>query len=113
MAERISYHDGSLDAPEIADAIGHLIARADDQYRGLPGRALPQPFQEAEAIHPGQPEVEDHQIMFLQSECRFGLPAIIHGIDDVAFARERGRQSLADLSIVFDDQQTHVRTPPE
>src|SRR5215813_3625881 len=91
---------------EARDAVGHRVARGEDQHRDRePALALA--AQQREAVAPREPEVEQQQLEGLAAEHRFGGARLVHPVDREALALQARAQRLADHRVVLYQQQSH------
>ena len=87
------------------------ILRGEDQgrRRKTPGADT---ADDLEAAHPGQGQIDDRQIVFLEIGAFDGGLAVMNAIDHVVVAPQQLGQPFGQTFVVFDDQQPHRDAPP-
>ena len=93
------------------DAFFHAVSRSQDQHRhaAAPG---PQAFQDFEAVHFRQTQIQDDQVEFIRGHERgIGLAAIGHMIDSGTRGAQCAQQTIGQHLVIFGDQYAHARSP--
>jgi len=93
---------------EAGDAVGHRVARGDDQHRHVAARAAHR-LQHLEAVLARQPEVEQREVVGAVPERELGGGAVAHPVDRVAGVLHAVHHGAADHRIVFHHQHPHAR----
>ena len=91
----------------------HLVApavarRKDEDRHGAAG--TPPRFQYRDAVHLGQPDVEDDRVVGLAFTEIMAFLAVEGTIDHIAGVGERGRQLPVEVGIVLDDEETQGKS---
>src|SRR3977135_4567499 len=90
---------------EALDLVAPAVARREAWPR--PGAARPPPgFEHRDAVHLGQPDVEDDGVVGLALAEEVALLAVEGAVDDIARVGERGRELPVEIGIVLDDEET-------
>jgi hypothetical protein len=69
-------------------------------------------LRDRKAVHLGQPQIEDDEIVILGPGQEVAFLAVGGDIDGVALRLEAFPQELRDLLLVLDDQDAHLRSEP-
>ncbi len=88
------------------DAIVHGVARAQDQHRRA-GLAVADLLQHAEAVHVGQHQVENDQVVLGGVDQFDGGGAVAGHIHRVSGALQAAGQEVLDAFFVLDDENSH------
>ncbi len=89
------------------DAIVHRSTGAQDQNR-RPDFARPDTLQHLHAVHIGQHEIENHQVIIGVVNVADGGLSVVGDIDSVAVAFQAALQEIGDLLFVLNDQNPHA-----
>jgi hypothetical protein len=82
-------------------AIGHCIARGDDEHRDRRGFRTPR-LEQRKPVAARKSQVEQHDVIGRGCDRRVGVATIAYPIDGVAFLAQALAGGLADHGIVFD-----------
>ena len=93
---------------EAGDAVGHRVARGDDQHRHVDARA-PQRLENIEAVLARQAKVEHRQVVGSVQQGELGGRAVAHPVNGVAVGLQAVGDRAADHRIVFHHQHSHGR----
>ena len=88
------------------DAIVHGVARAQDQHRRA-DFAIADLLQHAEAVHVGQHQVQNDQVVLGGMDQVDGGGAVAGDVDRVAGAFQTPGQEVLDALFVLDDEYSH------
>jgi len=91
---------------EATHAVFGAAQRSEDQH-GQAAAARPQAAKHLQALHAGQGQVEDQEVIGLGHQHMVGMVASAHHIDRMAALPQGLGQPFGQLLLVFDKQQTH------
>ncbi len=93
---------------EAFHAIVDGVAGAEDQH-GRAGFAIANLLERAQAVHIGEAEVEDNQVVFgIVDQLNGGVGAVIGDIDRIASAFEAPGEEIGNSFFVLDDENSHI-----
>ena len=76
---------------------------------------LAHPRQRRQAVHPGEPDIEQHDVVGLTGQTLEARLAAVDGVDAVALVAQHSAERAADARFVIDDQNgrhTSCRSDP-
>src|SRR6516165_5680904 len=91
---------------ETPDLVAPAVARGEDQHRHGAAAAAPR-LEYRDAVHLGQPDIEDDGVIRLAFAEIVALLAVEGAIDHIAGVGERRRQLPIEIRIVLDHEEAH------